>query len=125
STGGSRKRAPRYSGKPRNAGISIETSQPPTKTHETLEDVWDTTITVNAKSVFLDCKYATAQMLRQDVLPSSDRGWIFNMSSIFGLVAGYYVCKLPLLICSLYGPSFSLMSGWKRRTARRKGRCPT
>jgi len=73
-----------------NAGISLEAGQPPAKIHETAEDVWDTTMAVNAKSVFLGCKYGIAQMLRQDLRSSGDRGWIINMSSIYGLVGGYY-----------------------------------
>lgn len=56
--------------------------------HETSESDWDTTMSVNAKSVFLGCKYAAAQMLKQDLLPTGDRGWIINMSSIYGLVGG-------------------------------------
>lgn len=51
------------------------------------EDLWDTTMRVNAKSVFLGCKYALAQMLEQEPHPSGDRGWIVNMSSIANLVA--------------------------------------
>lgn len=43
---------------------------------------------VNVKSVFLGCKYATAQMLKQPPHSSGDRGWIINMSSIMGIVAG-------------------------------------
>jgi hypothetical protein len=31
-------------------------------------------------------KYAIAQMMKQDPLPSGDRGWIVNISSIGGLV---------------------------------------
>lgn len=47
---------------------------------------------VNLKSVFLGCKYATAQMLKQDLNSAGDRGWIINMSSIYGLVGGHYNC---------------------------------
>lgn len=46
------------------------------------EDQWDETMTVNAKSVFLGCKYAITQMLGQDPHESGDRGWIVNTSSI-------------------------------------------
>ena len=69
-----------------NAGISIE-SKRPGPVHETAEEDWDLTMRVNAKSVFLGCKYATAQMLKQEPHESGDRGWIINLSSIFGLVA--------------------------------------
>jgi NAD(P)-dependent dehydrogenase (short-subunit alcohol dehydrogenase family) len=69
-----------------NAGISVE-ARWPVACHLTNEDVWDTTMRVNAKSVFLGCKYAIAQMLKQEPHHSGDRGWIINMSSIMGIVA--------------------------------------
>ncbi|PNY21243.1 Uncharacterized protein TCAP_07260 [Tolypocladium capitatum] len=94
-----------------NAGISLEASRAPTKIHETPEDVWDTTMAVNVKSIFLGCKLAIAQMLRQDVSPSGDRGWIINTSSVFGLVGGYYIRELPVSdLCSLR--SFLLIDVW-------------
>ncbi|KAI9039303.1 SDR family NAD(P)-dependent oxidoreductase [Aspergillus affinis] len=68
-----------------NAGVALETRRPG-KVHETDEDLWDTTMRVNAKSVFLGCKYGTAQMLRQEPHESGDRGWIINMSSICGII---------------------------------------
>lgn len=43
---------------------------------------------VNAKSVFLGCKYVITQMLAQELHESGDRGWIVNISSIYGLVGG-------------------------------------
>ncbi|KAL4864377.1 hypothetical protein BDV12DRAFT_188954 [Aspergillus spectabilis] len=70
-----------------NAGISIE-ARKPAICHLTDEDVWDTTMRVNVKSVFLGCKYATAQMLKQPPHSSGDCGWIINMSSIKGIIAG-------------------------------------
>lgn len=72
-----------------NAGVSLEAGAPPAKIHETSEATWDTTMAINAKSVFLGCKYATAQMLRQDQHPSGERGWIINISSVLGLVGGH------------------------------------
>jgi len=48
---------------------------------------------VNAKGVFLGCKYAIRQMLSQDLLPSADgepdRGWIVNVASVQAMV-GYF-----------------------------------
>ena len=41
---------------------------------------------VNGKSVWLGCKAAITQFLAQPPHPSGDRGWIINLSSIFGLV---------------------------------------
>jgi NAD(P)-dependent dehydrogenase (short-subunit alcohol dehydrogenase family) len=76
-----------------NAGISIEAGREPLRVHETPEDWWDVTMAVNAKSVFLGCKYVAAQMLQQDKSASGDRGWIINISSIFGLVGGYYTSE--------------------------------
>jgi NAD(P)-dependent dehydrogenase (short-subunit alcohol dehydrogenase family) len=70
-----------------NAGISIE-ARFPAVLHLTDEATWDTTMRVNAKSVFLGCKYALAQMLAQEPHASGDRGWIINISSIMGMIAG-------------------------------------
>lgn len=72
-----------------NAGISVEASHSrPLAIHETSESDWDKTMAINAKGVFLGCKYALAQMLKQDPLPGhDDRGWIVNTASIQGLVA--------------------------------------
>ncbi|KAH7486875.1 hypothetical protein FOMA001_g4986 [Fusarium oxysporum f. sp. matthiolae] len=72
-----------------NAGISVEAGKEPRRVHETPEDWWDLTLAVNLKSIFLVCKYVIAQMLKQDKSETGDRGWIINMSSIFGLVGGY------------------------------------
>lgn len=75
-----------------NAGIALE-SRNPQPIHLTSESTWDTTLAVNAKSVFLGCKYATAQMLEQAPHESGDRGWIVNISSIKGLVGGPENCE--------------------------------
>ncbi|KAI7767135.1 hypothetical protein LZL87_009537 [Fusarium oxysporum] len=72
-----------------NAGISVEAGKEPRRVHETPEDWWDLTLAVNLKSIFLVSKYVIAQMLKQDKSETGDRGWIINMSSIFGLVGGY------------------------------------
>ncbi|RMY81181.1 hypothetical protein D0861_08400 [Hortaea werneckii] len=72
-----------------NAGISVEaTHTRPHGIHELSESDWDKTIAINIKSVFLGCKYALIQMLKQAPLPGlKDKGWIVNTSSIQGLVA--------------------------------------
>jgi NAD(P)-dependent dehydrogenase (short-subunit alcohol dehydrogenase family) len=80
-----------------NAGISIEAGQKALKIHETPEQWWDLTMSVNTKSVFLATKYVVGQMLRQDKLTSGDRGWIINISSIFGLVGGKTIRKSIIL----------------------------
>jgi NAD(P)-dependent dehydrogenase (short-subunit alcohol dehydrogenase family) len=70
-----------------NAGIAVE-ARDPQPIHTTTEETWDLTMRVNAKSVFLGCKYAVTQMLAQEPHSSGDRGWIINISSIYGLVGG-------------------------------------
>lgn len=70
-----------------NAGISIEALKPAVL-HLTDESTWDITMRVNSKSVFLGCKYALTQMLSQEPHSSGDRGWIINISSIMGMIAG-------------------------------------
>jgi NAD(P)-dependent dehydrogenase (short-subunit alcohol dehydrogenase family) len=70
-----------------NAGVGLEAHRP-ALCHLTDEEVWDVTMNINVKSVFLGCKYATGQMLKQEPHPSGDRGWIINMSSIMGIIAG-------------------------------------
>lgn len=80
-----------------NAGISIEAGQKALKIHETPEQWWDLTMSVNTKSVFLATKYVVGQMLRQDKPVSGDRGWIINISSIFGLVGGKNIRKAFIL----------------------------
>ncbi|KAI0965460.1 NAD(P)-binding protein [Xylaria arbuscula] len=71
-----------------NAGISLESQRAPARVHETPESVWDTTMAVNAKSVFLGSKYAIRQMLQQEKHESGQGGWIINIASIYGLLAG-------------------------------------
>ena len=94
-----------------NAGLGVEGVM----VHEMEEEMWDRTMlvvnlsrtfashhlsitssrrftnivvsrTVNLRSVYLGCKYACAQFLRQDLGPSGHRGWIVNTSSILGAV---------------------------------------
>ncbi|OJJ86276.1 SDR family NAD(P)-dependent oxidoreductase [Aspergillus glaucus CBS 516.65] len=69
-----------------NAGIGTG-GREPSALHEADEELWDDTMRVNSKSVFLGCKYALVQMLQQDPHPSGDRGWIVNVSSIASLIA--------------------------------------
>jgi len=49
------------------------------------EDEWDRTMAVNAKSVWLGCKFAIRQMLTQEPVNGS-RGRVVNIASIGGLV---------------------------------------
>lgn len=57
----------------------------PKRMHETSEEEWDKVIGVNAKGVFLGCRAAVTQMLRQD-LRGEVRGRIINISSQHGMV---------------------------------------
>jgi NAD(P)-dependent dehydrogenase (short-subunit alcohol dehydrogenase family) len=77
-----------------NAGIAIEIDSPTPgqPIHLTPISVYDKTMSVNARGTFLGCKYAIAQMMKQDLHPSGERGWIINLSSIAGLV-GFGGCR--------------------------------
>jgi len=72
-----------------NAGISVESTHAiPHGIHELSEHDWDRTMAINVKGVFLGCKYALAQMIKQEPLPGQrDKGWIVNTASVQGLVA--------------------------------------
>ncbi|KAJ4252390.1 hypothetical protein NW762_010988 [Fusarium torreyae] len=76
-----------------SAGISLESKNPPARIHETSDEIWDTTMEVNVRSIFLASKHVLKQMLSQEKNGSSDRGWIINISSIFGLVGGRNNCS--------------------------------
>ncbi|EON63697.1 hypothetical protein W97_02925 [Coniosporium apollinis CBS 100218] len=69
-----------------NAGIAIE-AWAPQPIWEFSEDTWDKTLLINAKGVFLGCKYAAAQMVKQEPREEwgGDRGWIVNLASVLGL----------------------------------------
>ena len=79
-----------------NAGICPEifalAAQPGgRRAHETPMDVFDTTMKINTRGLFLGCKYALAQFLAQEPLPRNSRGdatrgWIVNVASLAGLV---------------------------------------
>ena len=79
-----------------NAGISVEsTHERRLRVHETSEEDFDKTLAINTRAVFLGCKYACAQFLRQDPLTHSQsgkersRGWIVNTASVQGFVPYY------------------------------------
>ena len=63
-----------------------------TRIHETETATFDLTMSINVRSVFLGCKYAIAQFLKQQPLPVNSRGdrtrgWIVNTASTAGIVA--------------------------------------
>ena len=79
-----------------NAGISVESTHTRAMgIHETSEEDYDRTMAINAKGVFLGCKYAVKQMLLgQELRPGEkDRGWIVNTASVQGLVGYYGTCE--------------------------------
>lgn len=69
-----------------NAGLSLE-GPSPTPVYATTNDTWDRMIDVNATGVFYGVRAASAQMIKQEPLSCGDRGWIINLSSIYGSVA--------------------------------------
>ncbi|RMZ43273.1 hypothetical protein AFCA_009459 [Aspergillus flavus] len=80
-----------------NAGVSAEADNP-RPIWDFSQEVWDKDIALNSIGVFLGCKYASAQMIKQDPLPCGDRGWIVNIVSVFGLtgaasMSGYVASK--------------------------------
>ncbi|RMZ71839.1 short-chain alcohol dehydrogenase [Pyrenophora seminiperda CCB06] len=82
-----------------NAGISVESEwQGEKPIWEYEEEALERTMQVNIKGVFLGTKWASKQMVLQDAGPGGDKGWIINLSSIFGLVgksglSGYSASK--------------------------------
>lgn len=78
-----------------NAGIALE-SKIAKPIWELDEEMWDTTMAVNAKGVMFGCKYAAIQMMKQDPHPSGDRGWLINLSSILGLLGSPNTGKLSM-----------------------------
>ena len=79
-----------------SAGITFEMFRPtPLKCHETPEGDFVKTLAVNTTGVFLTCKYALGQMMKQEPLPGQDRGWVVNLASIFGLTASVGGGKSP------------------------------
>ena len=62
------------------------------RAHEVDTALFDTTMAINTRGVFLGCKYALRQFLSQEPFPASargdrTRGWIINIASTGGLIA--------------------------------------
>ncbi|KIX98110.1 uncharacterized protein Z520_06190 [Fonsecaea multimorphosa CBS 102226] len=73
-----------------NAGVSVESTHlRPLRCHETSEEDFDKTMAINAKGMFLGCKYALKQMLDGQDQVYASRGWIINTASVQGLVPFY------------------------------------
>ncbi|KAF2429398.1 NAD(P)-binding protein [Tothia fuscella] len=68
-----------------NAGIAIEAHQP-LPIYDSPSERYHSTMRVNSFGVYLGCKYAGIQMMKQDPYPNGDRGWIINIASVLGAV---------------------------------------
>jgi NAD(P)-dependent dehydrogenase (short-subunit alcohol dehydrogenase family) len=68
-----------------NAGIAAE-AHDPLPIYESPSERYHATMKVNSFGVFLGCKYAGIQMMKQEPYPNGDRGWIINIASVLGLV---------------------------------------
>jgi NAD(P)-dependent dehydrogenase (short-subunit alcohol dehydrogenase family) len=81
---------------------------------EEAEDGYDFVMAVNTKGVWLCCKYAIAQMLKQEPLETSSRGKIVNIASIAALIGrgrhhAYSASKAAVVnltrnLAVMYGP---------------------
>jgi NAD(P)-dependent dehydrogenase (short-subunit alcohol dehydrogenase family) len=79
-----------------NAGIAFDVAglaaQPGgVRLHEVPTENFDATLAINTRGVFLGCKHAIAQFLKQNPLPANSRGdetrgWIVNVASTGGLI---------------------------------------
>lgn len=75
-----------------NAGIALEShnhGSGPKPITETDSSIFDRTMAVNVKSVFLGCKYAIKQFLAQPAVDPANTGFIVNISSIYGLIGAW------------------------------------
>ena len=81
---------------------------------EEAEEGYDFVMAVNSKGVWLCCKYAIAQMLKQEPLESGSRGKIVNIASIAALIGrarhhAYSASKAAVVnltrnLAVMYGP---------------------
>ena len=81
---------------------------------EEAEEGYDFVMAVNTKGVWLCCKYAIAQMLKQEPLESASRGKIVNIASIAALIGrssshAYNASKAAVVnltrsLAVMYGP---------------------
>jgi len=77
-----------------NAGIAVETGEHGSRpVWDVDEAAFEKTMAVNVKGVFLGIKYASRQMKDQEPHASGERGWIINLSSVFGLVGSQGACE--------------------------------
>jgi NAD(P)-dependent dehydrogenase (short-subunit alcohol dehydrogenase family) len=68
------------------AGIAPELKDPQ-PIWQSSKSSWTSTMHVNTTAVWSGCRAASAQMMKQPPRTNGDRGWIINLSSIYGLTA--------------------------------------
>ncbi|KAJ4363849.1 hypothetical protein N0V95_000918 [Ascochyta clinopodiicola] len=73
-----------------NAGITVElgTAHGPRPVWDYDSDAFDQTLQVNVRGVFHGIKFAARAMKDQQPHANGDRGWIINLSSVYGLGGG-------------------------------------
>ncbi|KAK5674336.1 hypothetical protein LTS10_012920 [Elasticomyces elasticus] len=69
-----------------SAGIGLEIHDPQPIWTTSLE-TWEKTMSVNLTGLFSCCRAAIAQMVSQTPLKNGSRGWIVNVSSVYGEAA--------------------------------------
>lgn len=75
----------------RCVGAAIEARDTPGPLHLMNTSTFDASYNINVRGVWLGIKYAVTQMLAQEPHPSGDRGWIINLSSVYGLLGAKYL----------------------------------
>src|ERR1700761_2750816 len=81
-----------------NAGVSFEARRNTwLRTHETDVNEYDASWKINARGVFLGCKFAAAQMLKQEPIFGQDRGW----SKIYLSDPQFWKPRLPLAVVNM------------------------
>jgi NAD(P)-dependent dehydrogenase (short-subunit alcohol dehydrogenase family) len=86
-----------------NAGIAMEAGEHGSRPIWDYEgNAFDKTVDVNVKGVFWGTKYASKQMVGQEPGAGGDRGWIINLSSVYGMrgsigISGYVTSKHAVL----------------------------
>ncbi|CAN9192296.1 unnamed protein product [Alternaria alternata] len=86
-----------------NAGIAMEAGEHGSRPIWDYDgNAFDKTVDVNVKGVFWGTKYASKQMVGQEPGAGGDRGWIINLSSVYGMrgsigISGYVTSKHAVL----------------------------
>jgi NAD(P)-dependent dehydrogenase (short-subunit alcohol dehydrogenase family) len=78
-----------------NAGVCAE-ARNPQPIDDFDEDVFDTAMRINARGVFLGCKYAVRQFKKQEPHANGMRGWIVNLASMVSSIGMQGLSKFPV-----------------------------